>query len=802
MTLTGCEKLPFTPQMSITPDKPEETTTNSPLGLKVVLKAPQTTTLEENGLAEADLRNSTVTLPAGIQLSPSAANGLASCSESAVGFEKENPQSHTLEFAPEEAKEESEAEQTQREEAGTLCPKASKVGTVRIKTPVLAQELHGNVYLSEQEHNPFGSLFGFYIVVKDVKTGVVVKLAGKVEPDPETGQITTVFENAPQDPFEEFEFEVFNGPRASVASPAACGTYTTSASFTPWSGTATVGSFGSESELQLPFTSGPGGTPCASTQPFAPAFVAGTTNNQAGALTGFTLNITRPGEDQALKEITMTLPPGFAGYLSHVEQCPEPQASQGTCGPNSLIGSATAVAGLGSDPFTETGGQVYITGPYGKAPFGLSVVIPAKAGPFNFGNVVTRSEININSTTAQLSISSPLPTMLNTTTGPGGGPGLKTGAPVQLRQVEVNINRPNFQFNPTNCSPLSITGTLTGEHGATAPVSEPFQAQNCQALPFNPTLEVEAGSKYTKLDGTNLSVRVTSGPGQANIAKTKLTFPLQLPSRLTTLQKACLAATFHTNPALCSPESIIGTAVANTPVLNNPLTGPAYLVSYGGAKFPDVEFVLQGEGITLVLDGSTNIHNGITSSSFESVPDAPVSTFTVTLPAGPKSAFTGYESLCKPTTAVTKTEIVTKKVGKKTVKVKKNVTVNVAAPLVLPTILTGQNGDVITEETPLKVTGCQAVASFKSAKAKPLTRAQKLKAALKACKKKKNRAACEKQAYKKYGPLKKKRARSGRRRGGPGRRPRAPRARSRPPRQPGSLATLLPRLFGPATPAR
>jgi hypothetical protein len=352
-------------------------------------------------------------------------------------------------------------------------------------------------------------------------------------------------------------------------------------------------------------------------------------------------------------------------------------------------------------------------------------VIPAKAGPFDFGQVVTRSTISVDPLTAQLTINSELPTMLNTLT-------YKTGVPVQLRRVDVTVERPGnapFQFNPTNCSPLQITGTLSGDQGAAKAVSSPFQVANCNALPFGPKLSATTAAQASKSNGESLNVTVTSGGlGQANIAKVFLTLPKILPSRLTTIQKACLQAVFSANPATCPEGSVIGNATIHTPVLNSSLSGPAYLVSHGGAAFPDVEFVLQGEGLTLILDGKTDIKKGITYSRFESAPDAPFTKFETVLPAGPHSALTAF------------------------VPTKDNYNVcKSARELVMPTEITAQNGNVIKQNTKIGVTGC------KKAVKKKLTRAQLLARALKACKKKhgkKKRAACIKQARKKYGPKK------------------------------------------------
>jgi hypothetical protein len=348
-------------------------------------------------------------------------------------------------------------------------------------------------------------------------------------------------------------------------------------------------------------------------------------------------------------------------------------------------------------------------------------VIPTVAGPFDFGNVVTRSSLSVDPNTAAVTITSALPTMVNTTR-------YSTGVPVQLKQIHVTVDRPNFQFNPTNCNPMRIEGTLTGSQGAKAPVSAPFQAANCASLPFAPKLSSTAGGQASKLNGASLNVKVTSaGLGQANIAKVFLTLPKALPSRLTTIQKACVDSVFNANPAACDEGSVIGKATIHTPVLRSALSGPAYLVAHGSAAFPDVEFVLQGEGITLVLDGKTDIKKGITYSRFESTPDAPFTTFETELPTGPHSALTAnvpesqHYSLC-------------------------------ATKLTMPTEITAQNGAVVKQETKIGLTGC-----VKGIKKTALTRAQKLKRALKACHKKRNKAkrvACEKQARKKYGPKK------------------------------------------------
>jgi hypothetical protein len=732
-TLTGCNELPFAqagsqPTISV---KPTEEQASTPTGLTAVLKIPQASTLKEElgegGVAEADLRESVVTLPVGMQLNPSAGGALQSCSDAQIGFLENNATSGTSEFNSEPA----------------ACPQSSKVGTVRVKTPVLEHEFEGSVYLAAEGENPFNSRLGLYIVIEDDKTGVLVKIPGEVSLNERDGQITTSFKNAPQLPFEELELKLFPGPRATIATPRTCGSFPSEASFTAWSGasldTAQLTEPGNL--LAVPVSSGIGGSSCPGTAAFGPTFQAGTSNSQAGEYTPFTMDIGEPEANQALDNVEVNLPEGLSGVLKNVEQCPEAQANAGTCGEASLIGSVTAVTGLGPDPYTVTGGRVYITEKYDGAPFGLSIVVPAVAGPagapqptFNFGNVVTRAQIFVNSSTAALRIVSGVPTMVDTQQPEPALPAQDvgdTGVPVDLRQLNVTVERPGdapFQFNPTNCTATSITGNLSGGEGAVVPVSEPFQATGCEKLGFKPELTAEAGSKWTRLDGTNLTVEVTATPGQANIAKTKIVFPEQLPSRLTTIQKACPEATFDANPATCDEGSIIGTGEVTTPLLNSKLVGPAYLVSHGGAEFPDVEFVLQGEGITLVLDGQTNIHHGITSSTFNAVPDAPVSTFIANLPAGPHSAFTGYGNLCAPTTTVTRTITVTKHRGRKTYHVKKKV--NQVVPesgLKIPTILTGQNGDVIEKVTPLQIAGCPKVKSYKAEKSKPAKKKKKKK---------------------------------------------------------------------------
>jgi hypothetical protein len=405
------------------------------------------------------------------------------------------------------------------------------------------------------------------------------------------------------------------------------------------------------------------------------------TSIQAGGFSPFTMTMSRPDGSQNLQAIRLRMPPGLLGTLATVKLCPEAQANAGTCGSESLIGHTTVGVGLGGEPYSVTGGEVFITEGYKGAPYGLSIVNPAKAGPFDLGKVIVRAKIEVDPISAVLTITSD-------STGPYKIPTILDGIPLQIQHVNVSIDRKGFTFNPTNCSPLAITGSLTSDQSVVKDLSVPFQITNCAVLAFKPKLTAKTNGKTSRSKGASLSVKLTypAGPYDANIARVKVDLPKQLPSRLTTLQKACPAATFEANPADCPPASIVGHATATTPVMPVPLTGPAYFVSHGGEAFPDLIIVLQGYGATVHLVGTTFISKaGITSSTFKSVPDVPVGTFELTLPQGKFSALAANANLCT-----------TKK-------------------LAMPTLFVAQNGATIHSSTPIVPTGC---AKHKKAKKK------------------------------------------------------------------------------------
>jgi hypothetical protein len=656
--MDGCNREPFTPSIKVTPDGQAGST---PTGLTVDEHVPQESDLNASGIAESGVKGLSVTLPEGVALNPAGADGLQSCSLEEIALQ-----------SPE----------------ASSCPEDSKVATAKIETPLLPNALEGAAYLATQDANPFGSLVALYLYAEDSVSGIRAKAAGEVSLNPATGQVTAHFESdplfardpafaaepeaafLPEVPFEDVELHFFGGDRAPLVTPTRCGSYTTTGTFTPWSGNPTA-----ESSSQFDVVSGPHGGPCENPLPFAPSLAAGTTSIQAGGLTPFAMTMSREDGSQALQGIQLHMPAGLSGLLTGVKLCGEAQADAGTCGPESSIGETVVSVGEGGDPFTVTGGKVYLTGPYKGAPFGLSIVNPAKAGPFDLGYVVVRARIEVNPATAALTITTD-------NEGPYKIPTIIDGIPLEIRHVNVNINRPGFTFNPTNCSPTAVTGTLASTEGATDALSVPFQVTNCAVLAFKPKIQASTSGKVSRTRGTSLTVKLSypAGPYDANIARVKVELPKALPSRLTTLREACVASVFEANPASCPPASIIGHASATTPELPVPLSGPAYFVSHGGEAFPSLVIVLQGYGVTVHLVGTTYISKtGITSSTFKTVPDAPVGTFELTLPAGPFSALTGLGNLCKDKS------------------------------LAMPTEFVGQNGAEIHTTTKVAVNGCAKV---------------------------------------------------------------------------------------------
>jgi hypothetical protein len=625
LATTGCGSLAFHPGISL---EAETAQSDQPDGVRGALHVPLTTASPSQPNSP-NVSTAEVTLPEGMTLNPSAAHGLESCSNGQIGLGTNN---------------------------AIGCPAASQLGTVVVEAPgVPAGALTGSIYLAQQESQDpeSGREFRVFLVAEAPQFGVGVRLEAELRVNQQTGRVTAVIANSPQIPFENFRLQLKGGALAPFANPLLCAVGQTAATVTPYTGEAAA-------LASSPFAT----TGCASSPPpFKLAQSTQTQSSKAGAYTPYTLNFARADGQQYLQRVSTTLPGGLLGAIPSVTLCGEPQAAQGKCAAASQIGTATVLAGAGSTPYSFSG-PVSLTGPFGGAPYGLSVAIPAVAGPFNLGTVVTRATLNVGLYSGRVTATSVLPTIVG-------------GVPLRLKGISIAINRANFLFNPTSCGALASESVLGSTLGATQSLSSPLTVSGCAALPFKPSLSASTGAKSSKANGASLEVKVTQGLHQANIRQVILSLPRALPSRLTTLQKACPVARFEDGepPGTCPSTSRVGGATVSTPVLAGKLAGPAYLVSHGGGAFPDLDLVVRGDGVEVVLVGHTQIASGTTTSKFEALPDVPITGVAVDLTTGARSLLGANGVLCKE-------------------------------PLVAPTTMIAQSGTKITRRTTITVTGC------------------------------------------------------------------------------------------------
>jgi hypothetical protein len=590
-TMVGCDRLKFDAGLSL---QPSSRSAGAPTGVTVDLTVPQSENPKD--LGTADLRKAVVKLPAGMTVNPAAADGLQGCSVAQIDLEgSEDP----------------------------TCPSASKIGTVQIDTPVLGEPMTGAVYLAQPHANRFDSLLALYLVAKG--SGVTIKLPGRVEADATTGQLTTTFDDNPQLPFTRLRMTLNAGSQAQLALPNACGTYETQGELTSWGGQVAR----STSRMTVDQN-------CDAAARFAPSFSAGVANPAGGKSSPFSLSVARADGEQELRSISsVQLPAGLLADIGSVPQCGEGDAAAGTCPAASRVGRVEVAAGAGSPVWLPQAGKVptsvSLTGPYKGAPFGLSIVVPAQAGPFDLGSVAVRAGIFIDRATSAVTVKSdPLPLILQ-------------GIPLRVRQINVLIDRPDFMRNPTNCNPASITAAIDSV-SSTATPSVRFQAGGCRDLDFTPKLAMTLSGKGQTTDGKHpgLTAKLTQLGGQANNRKISVSLPLSLALDPDNANGLCepIDAAVDKCPAL----SIVGKAHAISPILDQPLDGPVYFVR-GERKdpksgriirtLPKLYVPLTGQnGVKIDLHASSEVEADHLVTTFDNIPDAPVSSFEMNINGG------------------------------------------------------------------------------------------------------------------------------------------------------------------------
>jgi hypothetical protein len=656
VSIGGCNQLSYEPTIS---SQPTTNLADSPSGLDFDLHQPQEAPHLEplSGRASGELKDAKVTLPQGMVVNPSQADGLDACSETQIGFLAETEGVHF-------------SKQPQS------CPDASKLGTLEAASPLLAEyedtaagagtkratdpetgapiprPLRGSVYLAKPFENPFGTLLAIYFAIEDERSGIVAKLAGKVEPDPNTGQLTAVFEENPELPLEDIKLHLYGGARGSLITPISCGSHSTTSTLTPWSAPEGLDAHPSDS---FPTTAEPGGGSCPSSEGSAqnkPTFSAGTLAPQAGAFSPFVLKLSREDGSQRIAGIDTLLPPGLSGKLAGIAQCSEAQIAQAksrekpnlgalekanpSCPASTQVGVVDIAAGAGPTPF-HTQGKVYLAGPYKGAPLSLAVIVPAVAGPFDLGAVVSRVALHVEPESAQIhAVSDPLPQIID-------------GIPLDLRSIALSMDRSQFTLNPTSCEPMQITGSATSALGGSAALTNPFQVGGCPQLPFKPKLSLKLKGGTKRTGHPKLIANLKAKPGEANVAKAQVKLPPSAFLDQAHIRTVCTRVQFAANA--CPAGSIYGKASATTPLLAYPLSGNVYLRS-SNHKLPDLVVALKGpdyQPIEIDLDGKTDSVKGSLRNTFEAVPDAPVSSFRLELFGGKRGLVVNSRNLCAHT---------------------------------------------------------------------------------------------------------------------------------------------------------
>ncbi len=593
--LTGCDQLDFRPSIAVTP---ETTRSDSATGLAVDLGVAQQVTPEST--MSAPLKDAVVTLPAGVSINPSVANGLQACSDEQFGLGRRGSES---------------------------CPTASRIGSLAIDTPLLGDQLRGDVYVAQQLSGDPLSGRMFRIFMQASGSGVTIKLEGAVRADPATGQLTTSFLDNPQVPFSHLRLAFKGGERGLFATPAQCGPATSSAALASWSGQQST----LTSSFDVSFDGA--GAPCPATLPFTPGFLAGTSTPLAGALSPFTLTLARDDRTQTLSSLKVGLPAGLLGYIARVEKCAEAAAAAGTCGEGSRVGNVRVEAGAGANPIALPG-RVYLTGGYRGAPYGLSIVVPAKAGPFDLGEVVVRAAIDVDRTTAALTVDSdPFPQVVK-------------GVPLRMRSIALAIDRDGFMFNPTSCVATAVRGTVGGGSGAVATIDRRFQVSGCRALPFAPRLTLRVGGrgKLKARKKTPLTATLTQAAGQAAMRSVRVTLPLSVAANMRPLQNGCPLATYQAGN--CPSSTQIGTASVTTPVLPGGLEGGAWFVRYPGESLPRIVLPLRGE-VAIDLVARVRVTKKLQlETTFGTIPDVPISQFKLALRGDANAPLNVVRDLC------------------------------------------------------------------------------------------------------------------------------------------------------------